>query len=216
MRLIKGVLKTSFPNFDAALAASPAALDASVAATSNGVSVLNDNGARFKTNTKDGIENPSAGKVAIVAQDAAGTPVKQTIVEFTGADKKATFKGPLAGGTGQLVPIGGTLLWWDTALPSEGGYCWANGGTLSRTDNPILWARWGVKFGAGDGTTTFNVPNLCEVVPVGNSTMGGVAARGIITHFTTLLMTTIGGWFGESRHTLIKAELPNTVRRQHQ
>jgi microcystin-dependent protein len=100
--------------------------------------------------------------------------------------------GAYSGGTGQLVPLGHTGIWWDDVLPAEGGYAWANGQAISRTANPVLWARWGTRYGAGDNATTFNIPDLRDTVPVGKSTMGGVASRGLQTLTNTVLGTLIG------------------------
>jgi microcystin-dependent protein len=104
-----------------------------------------------------------------------------------------TTTGAYSGGTGQLVPIGSTLIWWDDVLPTEGGYCWANGQVIASANTvcPILLARWGTRFG-GNGTTTMGVPDLRDAVPVGKSTMGAVASRGLQTLTNTVLGTLIG------------------------
>ena len=46
---------------------------------------------------------------------------------------------------------------WETA---PAGYVMCDGSAISRTDYANLFACIGVKFGAGDGSTTFNVPDL--------------------------------------------------------
>lgn len=53
---------------------------------------------------------------------------------------------------GIIVPFGGDV------VPS--GYLDCNGATVSRTGKARLFAAIGTKWGAGDGVTTFNVPNL--------------------------------------------------------
>ena len=72
----------------------------------------------------------------------------------------------IAGGTlyadapvGTITPFGGS------AIPS--GYLLCNGQTVSRTTYAELFAVIGTAFGTGDGSTTFNVPDLRETVPVG-------------------------------------------------
>ncbi len=61
IRLLKSVLQAQFPNFTAAaLNSTNTALDAVVTAVNtNGVTILGDAGAHFKTNATDGILNPS-------------------------------------------------------------------------------------------------------------------------------------------------------------
>ncbi|WPO42528.1 phage tail protein [Tardiphaga sp. 42S5] len=100
------------------------------------------------------------------------------------------------------IPVGATLAWDVDMLPS--GYIWKNGVAASRTAWPLLFAVYGTKFGAGDGVTTFGIPNWCEVVPIGKSGMGGVAARGLITHLT--LIDTAAAPVGEALHPLTAAE----------
>lgn len=67
---------------------------------------------------------------------------------------------------GTLPPIGTPLpyfgaVWPPVDAPSFGDYFREfNGQAVSRTAYPILWGRFGVLYGAGDGTTTFNLPDL--------------------------------------------------------
>jgi microcystin-dependent protein len=103
-----------------------------------------------------------------------------------------------------MAPLGGTLIWWDDVLPTSGLWAWANGSTVSASQvAPQLLARWGNKFG-GDGVTTMGLPDLRDTVPVGKSTIGGVASRAL----QTLTNTVLGALFGEANHTLITAEIP--------
>lgn len=54
--------------------------------------------------------------------------------------------------TGIYVPYGGDV------LPQ--GWLWCDGSALSRVDYSGLFARIGTTFGAGDGSTTFNIPDF--------------------------------------------------------
>ena len=56
--------------------------------------------------------------------------------------------------TGTIVPFAGT------SVPS--GFLICNGAAVSRTDYANLFAVIGTKYGSGNGSTTFNVPNLNE------------------------------------------------------
>lgn len=47
------------------------------------------------------------------------------------------------------------------------GWLLCNGVPVSRATYPALFAAIGTTYGAGDGSTTFNVPDLCGRVPVG-------------------------------------------------
>ena len=62
----------------------------------------------------------------------------------------------------------GTILPWSAAsLPS--GFLECAGAAVSRSTYSALFAIVGTTYGAGDGSTTFNLPNLADNVPVGKS-----------------------------------------------
>jgi microcystin-dependent protein len=106
------------------------------------------------------------------------------------------------------VPIGGTVIWWDDTLPTEGGWAWANGQIIASANTvaPVLLARWGSRFG-GNGITTMGVPNLCEVAPIGKSTMGGAAARGLFAAAQTVL----NAIFGVEKAAMLRSDLPDVA-----
>lgn len=56
------------------------------------------------------------------------------------------------------VPTGAICFFATTAIPT--GWLLCNGSKVSRTEYAALFAAIGTKFGAGNGTTTFTLPNL--------------------------------------------------------
>lgn len=56
------------------------------------------------------------------------------------------------------VPTGAICFFATTAIPT--GWLLCNGSNVSRTEYAALFAAIGTKFGAGDGKTTFTLPNL--------------------------------------------------------
>ena len=56
------------------------------------------------------------------------------------------------------VPTGAICFFATTAIPP--GWLLCNGSNVSRTEYAALFAAIGTKFGAGDGKTTFTLPNL--------------------------------------------------------
>lgn len=56
------------------------------------------------------------------------------------------------------VPTGAICFFATTAIPT--GWLLCNGSNVSRTKYAALFAAIGTKFGAGDGKTTFTLPNL--------------------------------------------------------
>ena len=72
----------------------------------------------------------------------------------------------IAGGTlyadcpiGSYIPFGGTV------IPT--GWLLCDGRAVSRTDFADLFAVIGTAYGSGDGSTTFNIPDMREAVPKG-------------------------------------------------
>jgi len=64
----------------------------------------------------------------------------------------------------------GALIMWPTAS-APSGYLLCNGSAVSRTTYAALFAVVGTTFGAGDGSTTFNLPNYADRMPIGAGTI---------------------------------------------
>jgi microcystin-dependent protein len=64
----------------------------------------------------------------------------------------------------------GALIMWPTAS-APSGYLLCNGSAVSRTTYTALFAVVGTTFGAGDGSTTFNLPNYADRMPIGAGTI---------------------------------------------
>lgn len=72
------------------------------------------------------------------------------------------------------VPVGGLMWFAHDSIPE--GWLMADGSTVSRSDYPELFTKVGVRYGAGNGTTTFNLPDLR-----GEFIRGWDAGRGVDT-----------------------------------
>lgn len=68
-------------------------------------------------------------------------------------------------GGGDTTPIGSIKLFGGATAPN--GYLFANGQEVSRTEYSDLFNVYGTAFGSGDGSTTFNLPNIKGRVVVG-------------------------------------------------
>jgi len=111
------------------------------------------------------------------------------------------------------VPIGGMMFWPTSTPPTY--YMWADGSALSRTAYPTLFAAIGTTFGAGDGSTTFNLPDCRSRTIVAVGAGAGLTARslgqtgGEETHALT------GGETGLHSHPLSGNTSPDSVDHTH-
>jgi microcystin-dependent protein len=86
-----------------------------------------------------------------------------------------------------FIPRGGMIPYAGSTAPA--GFLLCNGSAISRTTYADLFAIIGTTYGSGDGSTTFNIPDLIDKFPQGaNSNLGTVKAAGlpnITGNFTT-------------------------------
>lgn len=87
-----------------------------------------------------------------------------------------------AQGTSNIVPAGSLMMWPTGSAPS--GYLLCTGTAVSRSTYATLFGVIGTTFGAGDGSTTFNLPNYTNRVPYGTTVgaTGGSADAIVVSH----------------------------------
>ena len=86
-------------------------------------------------------------------------------------DKQTGDTSRIAGGTLYAdAPIGAILAFGGATAPA--GWMICNGAAVSRTTYAALFAAIGTAFGAGDGSTTFNIPDLREATTKGAGETG--------------------------------------------
>ena len=74
------------------------------------------------------------------------------------------------------IPTATIVPWSDSAVPT--GFLECNGAAVSRSTYADLFAIVGTTYGSGDGSTTFNVPDLQDNVAVGKSGTKNLASTG--------------------------------------
>jgi microcystin-dependent protein len=74
------------------------------------------------------------------------------------------------------IPTATIVPWSDSSVPS--GFLECNGAAVSRSTYSALFAIIGTTYGTGDGSSTFNVPDLQDNVPVGKSGTKSLASTG--------------------------------------
>ena len=73
-----------------------------------------------------------------------------------------------------LIPVGSIIVWPETTAPA--GWEIADGTAKSRTTLAGLFALIGTDYGTGDGSTTFNLPDFKDRLPLGKGTNNGTIA----------------------------------------
>lgn len=74
-------------------------------------------------------------------------------------------------------PVGTVQVYAGSSTPS--GWLFCDGSAVSRTTYAALFFAIGTTYGGGDGSTTFNLPNLTNRFIQGNSTVGTVKNAGL-------------------------------------
>ena len=72
-------------------------------------------------------------------------------------------------GVNYALPVGSILPWAGSVLP--GGFLTCNGSAVSRTTYAALFSIISTSFGSGDGSTTFNLPNITAGLTVASGTV---------------------------------------------
>lgn len=92
------------------------------------------------------------------------------------------------------VPVGAVMDWPGQTAPT--GWIFGYGQAVSRTTYAALFAEYGTTYGAGDGSTTFNVFDGRGRVVIGKDDMGGTAANRITSAGCGIDGTTLGATGG--------------------
>lgn len=126
------------------------------------------------------------------------------------ADRTITF--PNSSGTVALtsdvsaaLPSGSVVPFAGTSAPS--GYLLAQGQAVSRTTYSDLFSAISTTYGTGDGSSTFNLPDLRGRVVAGKDDMGGSSANRLTDQTGGLNGDTLGDTGGSETHTLTEAQL---------
>lgn len=119
----------------------------------------------------------------------------------------ANNSGLLAGSAAPfLVPTGTILDYGGVAAPT--GYLLCYGQAVSRATYAALFAAIGTVGGVGDGSTTFNIPDLRGRVVAGQDDMGGTSADRLTNQAGGVNGDTLGATGGEETHALSTAGGP--------
>ena len=101
------------------------------------------------------------------------------------------------------VPIGAVIDFWGSTPPD--GFFFAAGQEMSRADYAELFAVIKTNAGAGNGSTTFNLPDYRGRIAAGRESM----ASPTTTRLNSLSSSTLGAVGGAQSHTLTEAQMPS-------
>jgi len=100
------------------------------------------------------------------------------------------------------IPTATVVPWTDSSVPT--GFLECNGSAVSRSTYSALFAVIGTTYGAGNGSTTFNLPDLQDEVVVGKSGTKALASTGGAN--TVASSGSVSGTIGDTALTI--AQLP--------
>ena len=135
---------------------------------------------------------PNNGDDAVVDQYNAALQIIQSLLnggldDDNFADEAVILSKLSESVQNALVPVGVTLPYGGSSAPNA-AWLLCYGQAISRSTYATLFGILGTSFGVGDGSTTFNVPDLRGRVPVGLDNIGGTAANRI--QVSTTITTT--------------------------
>jgi microcystin-dependent protein len=162
------------------------------------------------------VNDPQAGggagsefEIVVIAGTPAGSPVLPAVPDsaiplaqigpITPSTPSITNSliTDLRGIAGRKCTPGEMVAQANTSAAIPNGWLLCAGQAVSRTTYARLFAHLGTTYGVGDGTTTFNLPDLRGRIPVGLDNMGGSdAARLSVSN-------TLGGSGGAADATLV-------------
>lgn len=108
-----------------------------------------------------------------------------------------------------LMPVASLMCYASDTLPSA-NWLLCYGQAISRATYALLFSRLGIVYGVGDGSTTFNVPDMRGRVPAGQDDMGGTSANRLTNPASTiggLDGDVLGGIGGSETHVITTAQL---------
>jgi microcystin-dependent protein len=106
------------------------------------------------------------------------------------------------------VPIGASVEYGGSTAPNT-SWLLEYGQAVSRTTYATLFARIGTTYGAGDESTTFNLPDCRGRVTAGKDDMGGTSANRLTNQTGGLNGDTLGATGGSETVTLTASHLPD-------
>lgn len=113
----------------------------------------------------------------------------------------------LSVGLGNVTQVPAGIVSAFAGVTAPAGWLMCYGQAVSRTEYSALFTALSTTYGSGDGSTTFNVPDLRGRAIAGVDNMGGSAASRL-TSTVLSASNTLGATGGTQTHTLTEAQMP--------
>jgi microcystin-dependent protein len=166
-------------------------------ATNGGTTTLNVDGLGVKPlRTSTGVELLSGMLIA-------GTPYVATYNNSDAVWYLQSFFG-----NPYNIPLGGGIDYWGITAPNS-SFVFPVGQAISRTTYSELFTLFSTTYGSGDGSNTFNVPDLRGRARIVQDDMGGSAASRVTTAGGGLDGATLGAVGGAQGVTLAANQIPS-------
>jgi microcystin-dependent protein len=112
------------------------------------------------------------------------------------------------------VPAGSVIPYAGTTTPTGWLFCY--GQAINRTTYSVLFDVIGTTYGVGDGSTTFNIPDLRGRLVAGQDDMGGTSANRLTGQSGGVDGDVLGASGGAETHTLTAGQLPTSATYQRE
>lgn len=125
----------------------------------------------------EALEKQNAAQDEAISAAQSSADEKVSAVEELLRDLVEEEKAALQGQIQNAVPVGTVMPFAANTTPE--GYLLCNGAAVSRTTYAKLYEAIGTTYGTGNGSTTFNLPNLTDKFIQGSGTAGTVKGAGL-------------------------------------
>jgi microcystin-dependent protein len=175
---------------------------------SSNISMLAQSDARFydaDSSNYIGLQAPSSVSANIVYNLPATDGATGNVLQTNGA---GSLSFTVAMPTGAVIPFAGTT------TPTSWLFCY--GQAINRTTYSVLFDVIGTTYGVGDGSTTFNIPDLRGRLVAGQDDMGGTSANRLTGLSGGVDGDVLGASGGAETHTLTAGQLPTAATYQRE
>jgi microcystin-dependent protein len=145
---------------------------------------------RIKSDTRF-VDATTTSKSIMLSLAAINTTTTRTLT-IQDASGTVALSADITSAVSAAVPAGVIFPWAGIATTAPSGFLLCDGSAVNRTTYSALFAAVNTTYGAGNGTTTFNVPDLRGRSIAGRDNMGGTTAGRITNAGSGIVGTTMG------------------------